>query len=123
MEYSDNRVYRWASFDRGEARAITLYEKGQPARICFAGWTLDAPAAGNGSFEDARGKRPPLKRKVAPQPISAEEREADLHHGFQADFQRIYAIFCKYQNDTDFLQSILNLRPDILARALSGIKK
>ena len=29
----------------------------------------------------------------------------------------------KYQNDTDFLQSILNLRPDILARALSGIKK
>lgn len=132
----------WASFDRGEARAITLYEKGQPARICFAGWTIDAPAAGNGSFEDARGKRPPLKRKVAPQPISAEERKADLeffrtflndyekafnagqiHHGFQADFQRIYAIFCKYQNDTDFLQSILNLRPDILARALSGIKK
>ena len=142
IEQIEKSVSFWASFDRGEARAITLYEKGQPARICFAGWTIDAPAAGNGSFEDARGKRPPLKRKVAPQPISAEERKADLeffrtflndyekafnagqiHHGFQADFQRMTAIFCKYQNDMEFMQSILNLRPDILARALSGMEK
>ena len=142
IEQIEKSVSFWASFDRGEARAITLYEKGQPARICFAGWTIDAPAAGNGSFEDARGKRPPLKRKVAPQPISAEEREADLeffrtflndyekafdagqiHQGFQADFQRMTVIFCKYQNDMEFMQSILNLRPDILARVLSGMEK
>lgn len=141
----EKSVSFWASFDRGEARAVTLYENGQPARICFAGWTIDAPAAGSGSFENARGEKKPLKtseKNEATQPISSEERKADLeffrtflndyekafnagqiYHGFQADFQRIYAIFCKYQNDTDFLQSILNLRPDILARALSGMEK
>lgn len=27
----------WESFDRGEARAVTLYENGKPAQICFAG--------------------------------------------------------------------------------------
>ena len=38
----------WESFDRGEARAVTLYENGKPALICFAGWTIDAPSAGSG---------------------------------------------------------------------------
>ncbi len=142
IEQIEKSVSFWASFDRGEARAITLYEKDQPARICFAGWTIDAPAAGNGSFEDARYKKKPLNKNEAPQPISTEEHKADLeffrtflndyekafnagqiHHGFQADFQRMTAIFCKYQNDMEFMQSILNLRPDILTRALSGMKK
>ncbi|OQA88270.1 MAG: hypothetical protein BWY31_00432 [Lentisphaerae bacterium ADurb.Bin242] len=40
----------WESFDRGEARAVTLYENGKPAKICFAGWTIDVPAAGSGGL-------------------------------------------------------------------------
>lgn len=142
IEQIEKSASFWASFDRGEARAVTLYENGQPARICFAGWTIDAPAAGNGSFEEARGKKTPIEKNEAPQSISTEERKADLeffrtflndyekafnagqiHHGFQADFQRMTAIFCKYQNDMEFMQSILNLRPDILARAPSGMEK
>ena len=47
----------WESFDRGEARAVTLYKNGKPSQICFAGWTIDAPAAGSGSFEEAKGKK------------------------------------------------------------------
>ena len=131
----------WESFDRGEARAITLYENGKPALICFADWTIDAPSAGSGSFEDAKGKKKPSLKNKAVQPISSEEREADLEffktflndyekafhagrlHGFQADFQRITAIFSKYQSDMEFMQSLLALRPDIVARALSGGQK
>lgn len=52
----------WESFDRGEARAVTLYENGKPALICFAGWTIDAPSAGSGSFEDVKGKKKPKNK-------------------------------------------------------------
>lgn len=55
------------SFGRGEARAVTLYENGRPSRICFAGWTVDAPAAGSGSFEDAKGKKRPKKSRKTKQ--------------------------------------------------------
>jgi len=58
----------WESFDRGEARAVTLYENGKPAQICFAGWTIDAPSAGSGSFEDAKGKKKPKKAEAKPKP-------------------------------------------------------
>ena len=47
----------WESFDRGQARAITLYENGRRAKICFAGWTIDASAAGDGSYEDASSRK------------------------------------------------------------------
>ncbi len=40
----------WESFDRGEARAVTLYKNGKPSQICFAGWTIDVPAAGSGGI-------------------------------------------------------------------------
>ncbi len=41
----------WNSIGRGEARAITFFEKGKPAKICFAAYTIDSIAAGNGEFE------------------------------------------------------------------------
>ena len=47
----------WESFDRGQARAISLYENGRPAKICFAGWTIDTGAAGDGSYEDASSRK------------------------------------------------------------------
>lgn len=47
----------WESFDRGQARAITLYENGRLAKICFAGWTIDTGAAGDGSYEDASSRK------------------------------------------------------------------
>ena len=47
----------WESFGRGQARAITLYENGRRAKICFAGWTIDASAAGNGSYKDASSRK------------------------------------------------------------------
>ena len=55
----------WESFDRGMARAVTLYEQGRPVKICFAGWTLDAPAMGNGSYEEVDERNlPPPEKKV-----------------------------------------------------------
>ncbi len=42
----------WESIDRGEARAVVLYEQGRPEKICFAAWTIDSSAAGSGSFEE-----------------------------------------------------------------------
>ena len=81
----------WESFDRGQARAIPLYENGQPAEICFAGWTIDTGAAGDGSYEDALSRElqagfPQMmeeKAKNAPsappaEQISAEDRMSDL---------------------------------------------
>lgn len=59
----------WESFDRGEARAVTLYEGGKPIKICFAGWTIDAPAAGNGSFEEVKGKKMPKKKTAKPETV------------------------------------------------------
>ncbi|MBQ9445016.1 MAG: hypothetical protein IJU61_00390, partial [Victivallales bacterium] len=63
----------WESFDRGMARAVTLYEQGHPVKICFAGWTLDAPAMGNGSYEEVdERKLPPLEKKALPEPKAVE---------------------------------------------------
>ena len=63
----------WESFDRGMARAVTLYEQGRPVKICFAGWTLDAPAMGNGSYEEvAERNLPPPEKKVLPEPEAVE---------------------------------------------------
>lgn len=59
----------WESFDRGMARAVTLYEQGRPVKICFAGWTLDAPAIGHGSYEEVdERKLPPPEKKVQTEP-------------------------------------------------------
>ena len=63
----------WESFDRGMARAVTLYEQGRPVKICFAGWTLDAPAIGNGSYEEVdERKLPPPEEKALPEPETVE---------------------------------------------------
>ncbi len=63
----------WESFDRGMARAVTLYEQGRPVKICFAGWTLDAPAIGNGSYEEVdERKLPPPEEKALPEPKAVE---------------------------------------------------
>lgn len=129
----------WESFNRGEARAVTLYKNGKPSQICFAGWTIDAPAAGSGSFEEAKGKRPGAKNgKTLPSAITPEERAADLAFfktfideyeqafaagnikDFSEQHKRMVSIFTKYQNDMEFLQSILSIRPDIVAKALAG---
>ena len=56
----------WESFDRGMARAVTLYEQGRPVKICFAGWTLDAPTMGNGSYEEVDERKLPPPEKKAP---------------------------------------------------------
>ena len=81
----------WESFDRGQARAIPLYENGRPAKICFAGWTIDTGAAGDGSYEDASSRKHQAgfaqmmkeKAKKAPsappaEQISAGDRMSDL---------------------------------------------
>ena len=70
--------------------------------------------------------------------ITPEERAADLaffktfideyEQAFAAgnikDFsesqKQVVSIFTKYQNDMEFLQSILSIRPDIVAKALAG---
>ena len=63
----------WESFDRGMARAVTLYEQGHPVKICFAGWTLDAPAMGNGSYEEVdERKLPSPEKKVPKEPETVE---------------------------------------------------
>ncbi len=130
----------WESFDRGEARAIVLYENDQPAKICFAAWTIDNMAVGNGSFEDATGDRiqkPKAVKQSAPSP-SAEERAADLEFikGFMTRYgkggapenmteymqnaSRMTEIMLKYESDMGFFREMLAFCPNPMPGMFGG---
>ena len=136
----------WESVERGEARAIVLYNNGTAEKICFAGMTIDAPAVGNGSREDADpGKLEKLRkqsagkaRKSAARVIPEEERAADMEfikdvlgkstilpgtgsdsptpREFSPELVRFCSVFDKYADDLDFLLELMTTQPELMEK-------
>ncbi len=128
----------WESFDRGGARAIVLYENGKKAKICFAAWTIDNLAVGDGSFEDVppAGARKSKKKKATPKAKpTEEEKKADLalfeqfvndlflseqatSQGVRELQQYMMTLFKKYSYDAGFMNDISALQQNAAAKAV-----
>ena len=119
----------WDSIGRGEARAITLFEKGKPAKICFAAYTIDSIAVGN------RGGENEKKCKLNPNKQEDEKPKNDRTDDFlffkryfpehikavingtvgvvPTEGKRLARIAEKYQGDREFISIMKALCIDI----------
>lgn len=118
----------WESIGRGEARAIALFEKGKPVKICFAAYTIDSIAMGNWNDEDVEKSKQTNNLKK----YESEKKRAEDFLFFARFFpkhieavingtigyvptegKRLAKIAERYQGDRDFISLMRTLCIDI----------
>ena len=119
----------WDSIGRGEARAITLFEKGKPAKICFAAYTIDSIAIGNWDSENVKKSK---RNSNNQEDYKSKSDRADDFLFFERYFpehikavingtvgdvptegKRLAKIAERYQGDRDFISIMRTLCIDI----------